>query len=92
MLATLLCAMAVYFNLNPPNRSLGASQVVLVVKNLPANVGDRKDQGLIPGLGRSSGGGLGDPLQYFYLENLVDRETWKATVPRMTQSDTAEAT
>ena len=69
MLATLLCAMAVYFNLNPPNRSLGASQVVLVVKNLPANVGDRKDQGLIPGLGRSSGGRHGSPLQYSCLEN-----------------------
>ena len=92
MLATLLCAMAVYFNLNPPNRSLGASQVVLVVKNLPANAGDIRDAGLIPVLGRSPGGDHGNPLQYFDLENLVDRETWKATVPRMTQSDTAEAT
>ena len=83
-----LCAVAVYFNLNPPNRSLGASQVVLVVKNLPAKVGDIRDPGLIPGFGRSSGGGLGDPLQYFYLENLVDRGTWKAAVPRMAQSQT----
>ena len=59
-----------------------------MVKNLLAKVGDIRDPGLIPGLGRSSGGGLGDPLQYFYLENLVDRGTWKATVPRMAQSQT----
>ena len=90
MPATVLCGIVcyVYFNLNPPNRSLGASRVVLVVKNLLAKVGDIRDPGLIPGLGRSSGGGLGDPLQYFYLENLVDRGTWKATVLRMAQSQT----
>ena len=41
-----------------------ASQVVLVVKNLPANMGDVRDLGLIPGLGRSPGGGNGNPLQY----------------------------
>ena len=38
-------------------------QVVLVVKNLPANAGDKRDTGLIPGLGRSSGEGHGNPLQ-----------------------------
>ena len=88
MPATVLCVMAVYFNLNPPNRSLGASRVVLVVKNLPAKVGDIRDPGLIPGLGRSSGGGLGDPLQYFYLENPVDRGAGRATVHRVTDSQT----
>ena len=46
-----------------------ASQVVLVVKNLPANAGDIRDVGLIPGLGRSPGGGYGTPLQYSCLEN-----------------------
>ena len=51
----------------------GASQVALVVKNLPANAGDIRDMGLIPGLGRSSGGGHGNPLQYFRLENPMDR-------------------
>ena len=40
-------------------------QVVLVVKNLPANEGDTRDVGLIPGVGRSPGGGRGNPLQYF---------------------------
>ena len=40
------------------------SQVALVVKNLPANAGDVRSAGLIPGLGRSSGGGNGNPLQY----------------------------
>ena len=43
------------------------SQLVLVVKNLPANAGDVRDTGLIPGLGRSPGGGLGNPLQDSYL-------------------------
>ena len=88
MPTTVLYAIAIYFNLNPPNRSLGASQVVLVVENPPANVGDIRDPGSIPGLGRSSGGGLGDPLQYFCLENLMNRGTRKATVPRIAQSQT----
>ena len=42
---------------------------MLVVKKPPANVGDIKDVSLIPGLGRSSGGGHGNPLQYSCLEN-----------------------
>ena len=44
--------------------SHGVSQVALVLKNLPANAGDATDRGLIPGLGRSLGGGHGNPLQY----------------------------
>ena len=50
-----------------------ASQVALVVNNLPANAGDIKDLGLISGLGRSPGGGPGNPLQYSSLENPMDR-------------------
>ena len=50
-----------------------ASQVVLVVKNPPANPGDMTDTGLIPGLGRSSGGGHGNPLYYSCLENYSPR-------------------
>ena len=46
-----------------------ASQVVLVVKNPSANAGDPGDVGSIPGLGRSPGGGHGNPLQYSCLEN-----------------------
>ena len=46
-----------------------ASQVVLVVKNLPANAGNLRDMGSIPGSGRSPGGGHGNPLQYSLLEN-----------------------
>ena len=49
-----------------------ASQMVLVVKNLPANL-DAKDVGLIPGFGRSPGGGYSNPLQYPCLENPMDR-------------------
>ena len=49
------------------------SSVVLLVKNLPANAGDVRDVGLIPGLRRSPGGGNGTPLQYFCWENPVDR-------------------
>ena len=47
----------------------GASQVTLVVKNLPASAGDVRDLGSIPGLQRSPGGGHGDPFQYSCLEN-----------------------
>ena len=65
-----------------------ASQVVLVVKNLPANAGDIRDMSLIPGLGRSPGGGHGNPLKYSCLENTMDREAWQATVHRVTKSRT----
>ena len=49
---------------------LKASQVVLVVKNPPANAGDLRDMNLIPRSGRSPGGGHGNSLQYSFLENL----------------------
>ena len=52
---------------------MGASQVALEVKNPPANAGDTGDSGSIPGLGRSPGGGSGNPLQYSCLENSTDR-------------------
>ena len=52
---------------------LGASQVVLVVKNPPANAGDIRNVGLIPGSGRSPGGEHGNPLQHSCLENPMDR-------------------
>ena len=45
------------------------SQVALVVKNLPANAGDIRDKGLIPGSGRYPGGGHGNSFQYSFLEN-----------------------
>ena len=50
-----------------------ASQVVLMVKNPPANAGDVREAGLIPGWGRSPGEGHGNPLQYPCLENPMDR-------------------
>ena len=49
-----------------------------MVKNLPANAGDIRDGGSIPGLGRPPGVGNGNPLQYSYLKN--SREAWQATV------------
>ena len=63
----------------------GACQVALAVKNLPANAGDVREVGSIPGLGRSPGG-HGHPLQYSCLENPVDRVTWQATVHSVPQS------
>ena len=57
-----------------------------MVKNLPANAGDLKDIGLIPGLGRYPVGEHGNPLQYSCLENLMDREAWWAIVHRVTKS------
>ena len=47
--------------------------MALVVKNPPANAGDVRDAGLIPGSGRSPAGGHGNPLQYSCLENSMDR-------------------
>ena len=59
---------------------LWASHVVPVVKNPPANAGDIKYAGLIPGLRRSPGGRHGNPLQYSCLESPMDRGAWRATV------------
>ena len=63
-----------------------ASQVALVVTNLPANAGDARDVGSIPGLGRSSGEGNGNPLQYSCLEKSMDRGAWWATVHGVAKS------
>ena len=57
-----------------------------LVKNLPANAWDTGDAGSIPGLGRSPGGGTGDPLQYSCLKNPLDRGAWWDTVQRVTKS------
>ena len=57
--------------------------MALVVKNPPANPGDIRVVGLIPGLGRSPGGGHGSPLQYSCLENPMDRGVWQAVVHRV---------
>ena len=57
-----------------------ASQMALVVKNTPANVGDSRDVGLIPGSRRSPGGGNGNPLQYPQLENPMDRGAQQVTI------------
>ena len=65
-----------------------ASQVVLVVKNSPANAGDLRDVGSIRGSGRSPGGGHGNPFQYSCLENLMDRGAWWAAVCGVTKSRT----
>ena len=66
------------------------AQMVLVVKNPPANAGDTGDFGSIPGLGRSPGEEDGKPgeFQYSCLENPMDRGTWWATVHRVTKSQT----
>ena len=56
------------------------SQVVPVVKSPPANSGDLRDAGSIPGLGRSPRRGHGNPLQCSCLKNSMDREAWQATV------------
>ena len=65
-----------------------ASQVAQLVKNLPANAGDTRDMGSIPMLGKSSGTGNGNLLQYSYLENSMDRGAWRATVHEVTKTRT----
>ena len=54
----------------------GASQVELVVKNLPSSARDIRDAGSVPGSGGSPGGWHGSPLQYSSLENPMDRGAW----------------
>ena len=57
----------------------------LVVKNLPASA-DFKDEGSIPGLGKSPGEGHGNQLQYSSLENPMNRGAWQVTVHEVAQS------
>jgi len=65
-----------------------ASHMALVVKNLPANAGDIRDPGSIPGLARSPGGGHDNPLQHSCLENPMDRGAWWAAVHGVTRIQT----
>ena len=63
-----------------------AHQVATVVKNAPANSGDLRYMGSVPGLGRCPGGGHGNTLQYSCLENPMDRGGWQATVHGVAKS------
>ena len=63
-----------------------------VVKYPPANAGDTKDMGLVPGLGRSPRVGNLNPLQYSCLENSMDRGDWWATVHGLAKSQTQLST
>ena len=63
------------------------SQVALVVKNPPANTGDVRDAGLIPGWGKEM-----TTHSSSCLKNPMDRVAWSATVHRVAESDTSEAT
>ena len=63
-----------------------ASQVVLVIKNLPASAEDIRDMGSIPGSGGSLGEGYGNPLQHSCVENPMDRGAWQAIVHGITKS------
>ena len=65
---------------------LQGAKLALMVKNLPVNAGDARDVGLIPGLGRSPGGGRDNPLQYSCLENPMDRGAWQSIVHGATKS------
>ena len=63
-----------------------------VIKNLPGNAEGKGDTGSIPGLGRSPGGGNGNPLQYSCLDNPTDREAWWATVHGVAKNQTQQRT
>ena len=64
----------------------GAPQTVRVVKNSPVSAGDPRDVDLIPGSGRSPGGGHGNPLQYSCPENPMDRGAWRTAVHSIAQT------
>ena len=72
--------------LEPEYELFGASQVVLVVKNPPANAGDIRDTGSIPGSGRFPGEGHDNPLQYSCLNNPMDRGALWAMVHGVTKN------
>jgi len=74
--------------IEPPYDPTRASQVALVVKNPSASAGDISYTGSIPGLGRSPGGGHGNPFQYSCLENPMDRGAWWVTVHRVSKGQT----
>ena len=61
-----------------------------MAKNPPANAGDARDTSLIPVSGKSSGTGNATSLQYFCLENLMDKGAWRATVHGVAELNTAE--
>ena len=61
-----------------------------MVKNSPANAGDMRELGSIPGSERSPGEGNGNPLQYPCLENPMDRRAWRATVHRVGELNMTE--
>ena len=81
----LLCPPSI---LPPPDCTSQASQVMLMVKTPQANVGDVREAGSIPGLGRSPGEGNGNPLKYLCLENPIDRGIWLATIHGAAKSRT----
>ena len=68
--------------------SFGFPRGRLVVKNLPANAGDIREVDLILGSGRSPAEGNGNPWQYSYLGNPMERGAWQATVYRVKELDT----
>ena len=63
-----------------------------MVKNPPANAGDVRDVGSVPGSERSPGGGHGKPLQCSCLQNPMERGAWGAAVHKVAESDTTEVT
>ena len=74
-------------------RAKWASQIALVVKNLPVNAGERRDAVLIPGSGSSPGGGNGNPLQFSCLENSHGQRSLEGYSPwGHKESDTTKVT
>ena len=79
-----LITVKIYFKKDLVN--IGTSEVALAVNNPPANAGDIRYAGLIPGSGRSPGKGNRNPLQYFCLGNSMGRGAWRAIVHGVTKS------
>ena len=74
----------VYYSMGFPGGSVGKESI--------CNAGVTGSSGSIPGQGRSSEGGHGNPLWYSCLENLMDREAWQVTLHEVTELDITEVT
>ena len=81
-----ICIYKTQYKRTEAAQRVSASELALMVKNPPANARDMRDTGLVPGSGRSPGGGHGNPLQYSCLKNPLNTGAWWAMAHKVAKS------